>query len=458
MPEITNYKTDRNVLNKQRILPPQGPLTGFRVLALSQVLAAPYLCTMLSDMGAEIVKVEAPYGDQSRGWPPFRTGAQGEESAYYVSHNRGTYGLAVDFTNPKAVEIILELAKISDIMIENWRPGVMSRRGLGYEHIRKVNPGIIYTSISGFGCTDRFAPAPGPYSHRVCYDVIAQAESGHQWMNGWPDRAPHSLDVPWSDTYTGSTAAVAIVAALIHKIKTGRGQWVDIALSDSMVSANENLICMVSMADDDVPSPCRSGLRRLSISPYGVFKAKDDYLVIGVDNDKRFARLCEAMGRSELACDSRFDTNTHRLKNRAKIEKIVEDWCARRTVDKCIKILRDEYRVPAGPILSNTDYVKHPQFRTREMMVPIEQARIGALEVSGVVSKLSRTPGKVQGAANLLGEHNRYILKNYLGYTDAEVDKLYDDLVLVDNIDYEYPVGVDIAKLKAKAKAERSSK
>ena len=437
---------------------PQGPLAGFRVLALSQVLAAPYLGTLLSDMGAEVIKVEAPYGDQGRGWPPFREGAQAGESAYYVSQNRGHYGLAMDFTTPQAVEICKELAKISDIMIENWRPGVMSRRGLGYEHIRQVNPGIVYVSISGFGCTDRFAPAPGPYSHRVCYDVIAQAESGHQWMNGWPDRAPHSLDVPWSDTYTGSTAAVAIVAALIQKIKTGRGQWVDIALSDCMVSANENLICMVSMAAEDVPSPCRNGLRRLSISPYGVFKAKDDYLVIGVDSDKRFGRLCEAIEQPELACDDRFDTNTHRLQNRSMIEKIVEDWCALRTVEECVRILRDEHAVPSGPILSNTEYVKHPQIRAREMVVPVEQARIGVCEVSGVVSKLSRTPGKVQGAANLLGEHNRYILKKYLGYADEDVDKLYDDLVLVDNVDAAYPVGVDIAKLKAKAKAEGGGK
>lgn len=458
MPDTINYKTDRKILNKKRIFPPQGPLAGFRVLALSQVLAAPYLGTLLSDMGAEVIKVEAPYGDQGRGWPPFRKGAQGGESAYYVSQNRGHYGLSMDFTNPQAVNIIMELAKISDIMIENWRPGVMSRRGLGYEHVRQANPGIVYASISGFGSTGRYAPAPGPYSHRVCYDVIAQAESGHHWMNGFPDRAPHSLDVPWSDTYTGSTAAVAIISALIQKIKTGRGQWVDIALSDCMVSANENLISMVSMAAEDVPSPCRNGLRRLSMTPYGVFKAKDDYLVIGVDNDKRFTRLCEAMGRSELACDPRFDTNSHRLQNRREIEKIVEKWCAKRTVDNCVRILRDEHAVPAGPILANTDYVKHPQFRAREMMVPVEQARVGVFDVSGVVSKLSRTPGKVQGAAPLLGEHNRYILKKYLGYSDEDIDKLYDDLVLVDNIDAEYPVGVDIAKLKAKARAERGGK
>jgi CoA:oxalate CoA-transferase len=454
MPDTNSYKTDRDVLNKKRISPPQGPLAGLRVLDISQVLAAPYLGMMLSDMGAEVIKVEAPYGDTGRGWPPFREGAQGGECGYYVAQNRGKYGLAMDLTNPKAKNICMELAKISDILIENWRPGIMTRRGLGYEQIRQINPGIVYASISGFGSHGRYAPAPGPYSPRVAYDVIAQAESGYQWMNGFPDRAPHALDVPWSDMHTGTNTAVAIVAALIQKIRTGRGQWVDIALSDCMVASNENLICMVSMAADDVPAPCRSGTRRLSMTPYGVFKAKDDYLVIGVDNDKRFGRLCKALGRSELACDPRYDTNHHRLQNRRDIEKIVEDWCAKRMVDDCVRILRDEHAVPAGHILANMDYVKHPQYKAREMLVPIEQPRAGVFEVSGVVSKLSRTPGKVQGAAPLLGEHNRYILKKYLGYSDQEIDKLYDDMVIVDNIDAEYPVGVDIAKAKAKARAK----
>lgn len=292
------FQTNREKLSKDRMHPPQGPLTGFRVLDLSQVLAGPYLGTMLSDMGAEVIKVEAPYGDQGRSWPPFLEGAQGGESGYYVAQNRGKYGLAMDFTHPKGRDICLELAKISDILIENWRPGTMNRRGLGYEHIRQVNPGIVYASISGFGNYDRYAPAPGPYSARVAYDVIAQAESGYHWMNGFPDRANHSLDVCWSDMHTGTTAAVAIVAALIQKVKTGRGQWVDIALLDCMVASNENLICMVSMAEDDVPAPCRNGLRRLSMTPYGVFKARDDYFVIGVDNDLALWPFVQSHGAS----------------------------------------------------------------------------------------------------------------------------------------------------------------
>jgi CoA:oxalate CoA-transferase len=330
MSQTITQKTDRDVLSRKRIFPAQGPLAGFRVLDLSQVLAAPYLGTMLSDMGAEVIKIEPSYGDSGRGWPPFKEGAQeGRESGYYAAQNRGKFGLAMDLTNPKAKNICMELAKLSDILIENWRPGVMTRRGLGYEQIRQINP-------------------------RVAYDVIAQAESGYQWMNGFPDRAPHALDVPWSDMHTGTNTAVAVIAALIQKIRTGRGQWIDIALSDCMVASNENLICMVSMADDDVPAPCRSGLRRLSMTPYGVFKAKDDYLVIGVDNDKRFGRLCEAMGRSELACDPIYDTNHHRLQNRRDIETIVENWCAERTVDDCVRIFRDEHAVPAGHILARS--------------------------------------------------------------------------------------------------------
>jgi len=441
-------KTNRDVLNKQRIFPPQGPLSGFRVLDFSQVLASPYLGTMLSDMGAEVIKVEASYGDSSRAYGPIKEG----EAGYYITQNRGKYGLCMDLTNPKAIGICKELAKICDICIENWRPGIMTKRGLDYAALREVNPGIIYASVSGFGNFDRFAPAPGPYSPRVCYDVIAQAESGHQWMNGFPDKAPHGLDVSWSDMNTGTHEAVAIVAALIQRIKTGRGQWIDIALTDSMIASNENVICMVSMAADDVPSPARNGLRRLSLSPYGVFKAKDNYFVIGVDNDKRFASLCEAMGKAELARDPKFDTNLHRIKNRAAIEGIVEAWCAQRTVEECVKILRDQHSVPAGPILTNTEYVKDPHYHARQMLVPIEQPRAGVFEMDGVVSKLSRTPGRVQGAAPMMGEHNRLILKKYLGYSDKEIDKLYDELVIVENIDLAYGYNVDVARAKAKEK------
>lgn len=161
MTEKTIPKTDRCLLNKKRIFSPQGPLAGFRVLDFSQVLAAPYLGTMLSDMGAEVIKVEASYGDTGRGWPPFRNGAQGGETGYYASQNRGKYGLAMDFSHPKTKDICMELAKISDIVIENWRPGVMPRRGLGYEQIRQINPGIVYASISGFGTHGRYAPARG---------------------------------------------------------------------------------------------------------------------------------------------------------------------------------------------------------------------------------------------------------------------------------------------------------
>ena len=444
----TTQKTNREILKKKRIFPPQGPLAGFRVLDFSQVLASPYLGTMLSDMGAEVIKVEASYGDSSRGYGPLKEG----EAGYYITQNRGKYGLCMDLTNPKAVEICKELAKISDILIENWRPGIMNKRGLGYDAIREINPGIIYASVSGFGNFDRYAPAPGPYSPRLAYDVIAQAESGHQWMNGFPDLAPHGLDVSWSDLNTGTHEAVAILAALIQRVKTGRGQWIDIALTDTMIASNENLICMVSMAADDVPAPCRNGLRRLCISPYGVFKAKDDYFVIGVDNDKRFTRLCEAMGRPELARDPKFDTNHHRLENRSQIEGIVEKWCSERTVEQCVRILRDEHSVPAGPILTNTGYVKHPHYRARKMLVPIEQPRAGNFEINGVVSKLSRSPGMVQGAAPLMGEHNRHILKKYLGYSDKTIDKLYDELVIVENLDMEYAYNVDVARAKAKEK------
>ena len=447
---VTDRKND-GTINKKRIFPPQGPLTGLRVLDFSQVLATPYLGTMLSDMGAEVIKIEASYGDSARGYGPFKEG----ESGYLISQNRGKYGLCIDLSKPKATEICKELVKISDILIENWRPGIMKRRGLDYESVRQINPGIIYASISGYGNYDRFAPAPGPYAPRVCYDVVAQADSGHQWMNGFPDQVPDGLDVPWSDLLAGTHEATAIIAALIHRIKTGRGQWIDVGLTDTMVACNENLICAASMADDDIPAPCRNGLRRLSMSPHGVFKAKDNYLVIGIDNDQRFARLCEAIGRLELAHNLKFDTNHHRLQNRQEIESIVEDWCSVRTVDECIKILRDEHHVPAGPILASTEYIKHAHYLSREMLVSVEQTRAGIVNVAGVVPKLSDSPGRVQGAAPLLGEHNRYLLKKYLGYADGDIDKLYDEFIIVDNLNIEYGPSIDIAK--AKANKQRSN-
>jgi CoA:oxalate CoA-transferase len=448
----TNSKTNREVLNKKRMLPSQGPLVGLRVLDYSQVIAAPYLGTLLSDMGAEVIKVEASYGDSGRGMGPVVNG----EIGYFITQNRGKYGLAVDFTQPKAIELCKELTKVADIVIENWRPGVMTRRGLGYESCREINSNIIYATISGYGSFARYAPAPGPNSTRGAYDIVIQSETGHVWMNGFPDTPPHPLDIPWTDLHTGIHMATAIVAAVIHKQKTGRGQWIDIALSDTMVACNENLLAMVSMTDDKVPAPCRNGLRRLSMTPYGVFQAKDDYFVIGVENDKQFVRLCEAMKRPELGCDARFVTNHHRIHNRLAIEEIVEKWSIERTVAECVRILRDEHSVPAGPILTNMDYIKQPQIHAREMLVSLEQPRAGMVEVAGVVGKLSRSPGRVQGAAPLLGEHNRYLLKQYLGYSDKDIDTLYDELVIVDNIDLEYPAGVDIAKAKRKERGGES--
>ena len=278
----------------------KGALTGVKVLDLTRVLAGPFCTMMLADMGADVVKIEEPRkGDDSRQFGPFVNG----ESAYYMNLNRNKRGVTLNLKHPEGKEIFLELVKKSDIVVENYRPGTMEKLGLGYEDLAQVNPGLIYACVSGFGHY-------GPYKYRAGYDIIGQAMGGLMSTTGWPEGEPTRTGTAMGDVLAGLSVAVALLAALKSRDTTGQGQKVDVALVDSVVASLEiiNQIYLVTGKN-----PQRIGNRYESVYPYDSFRGSDGSLVIGCGNDKLFEKLCNVMGKPELAKDERFDKNPKRV-------------------------------------------------------------------------------------------------------------------------------------------------
>ena len=289
----------------------KGLLSGMKVLDLSRVLAAPYCGMMLADLGAEVIKIERPgKGDDARSNFPIVNG----ESAYYMNLNRNKRGIVLNLKSQAGKEVFRKLVAQSDVVLENYRPGVMDRLGLGYEELRKINPAIIYASVSGFGHY-------GPYHERAGYDIVGQAISGLMSTTGWPDSAPTRTGTAIADVMGGISCCVGILAAYINRLKTGEGEKVDVALVDSMVSSLE-IINIIYLATGKIPQ--RIGNRYEALYPYDSFQAKDGMLVIGAGNDKLYGLLCDLMGKPELKTDPRFTSNNDRVLHHADLKPIIE--------------------------------------------------------------------------------------------------------------------------------------
>ncbi len=404
-------------------------LDHLRVLDMSRVLAGPFLAQNLADFGADVIKVERPHhGDESRTFPPYlkdSSGAETEDSAYFMSINRGKRSVTIDISTPRGQELVKALAANSDVLIENYKVGDLKRHGLDYEAIRKINPRIVYCSITGFGQT-------GPYRNRPGYDYIFQAMSGLMSLTGGPDElpggGPAKVGLAICDVMTGIYASFAVMTAIAERERSGEGQHIDMSLLDTTIAAISH-INMNYLIGGIVPK--RMGTGHPSIVPYQMFQAKDGPMVVAVGNDGQFGKLCALLGLGDLPKDARFLTNPLRVKNRNALVPQLEAAFAKTTTAEWIEKLT-QLGVPCGPLNDLQQVFDDPHVKSRGVETRIPHARAAAGSVPAVANpaRLSATPPTYERAAPLLGEHTHEILSGVLGLTDADIDKLRTDGVI----------------------------
>ena len=385
-------------------------LAGVTILDLTRVLAGPYCTAILADLGAEVIKLEVPgRGDDSRYFNPF----VGGESAYYMNLNRNKKGITLNLKG-RGKELFLELVKKVDVVTENFRPGTMDKLGLGYSELQKVNPGLIYAAISGFG-------QDGPYKDRAGYDLIAQALSGIMSVTGWPDRGPARAGFPAVDVMGGLSGAIGILAALQYRQTTGQGQMIDVSLLDSAVAAME-IINQIYLVEGRVPQ--RRGNRYESACPNESYLAEDGEFVIAAANDTLWKKVCTIIGRDELFDDPRYQSNHLRVQNHEDIRVAIEEWTKSRKVAEVVEILLNE-GVPAAPINDVRQVVEDPHIAgAREMFVEIDHPKAGKVKLTGPHIKFSKTRAEIRIPPPVLGQHNEEIFSGWLGLNPAEMEAL----------------------------------
>ena len=389
----------------------EGLLDGIVVLDLGRVLACPYAATMMADMGATVIKIENPKGgDDTRKMGPFVNG----NSVYYANFNRGKVGVTLNLKEPEGKEIFKEMVKKADVVLENYRPGTMEKLGLGYDVLKEVNPGIVYGSISGFGHT-------GPLSKRAGYDIVGQAMGGLMSTTGWPDGPATRTGTPMGDVLGALNMTVGVLAALVNKQRTGKGEKVDVALVDSVAAAMEN-ITMIYQSTGRIPQ--RIGNRYESTYPYDTFPAKDGDVVIAAGNNKLYAILCDVMGKPELKTDPRFAEVKDRVANHVTMREIIVPWTKQHTIDEVDKLLNDA-GCPACPVNTLDRLVVDPQIAGARGMFPtIDQPGIGELQITAIPAHTTRTSTAPRKAAPLLGEDNADVYGKLLGLDEAKLADL----------------------------------
>jgi CoA:oxalate CoA-transferase len=392
---------------------PAHVLDGYKVLDFTQFIAGPTVTRMMAQMGAEVIKVEiAPDGDRTRVLPLMRD----SRSGYFVQQNLGKQSLCLDVKNPTAVAILKELVVKVDVVVENFAPGVIARMGLDYETLRSLNPRIVMCSVSTFG-------QQGPLAHLPGYDFIAQAYSGITYMTGEADGPPYFPAAALGDVSTGVHAALAVVAALLHRERTGEGQFLDIALLDAYFHCHHTAIQMYSLSAGTI-KPGRTGHHISYAAPCGIFKGRERYVVIIAGIDHQFAQLCNAMRQPELAKDDRFATNERRLDNLPELIRIIEGWLATMPSDEAAMERLAAYRVPAAPVLSPDEALKLPHLRRRGTVVTVNDPTLGSFDLPGFPLHFSNFPEPAGDGAPMLGQHNEEILTGYLGYSRERVREL----------------------------------
>lgn len=393
-----------------------GALEGVKVIDLTRVLAGPYCTMILGDLGADVIKIEAPGGsDETRDWGPPNIGG---ESAYYLCANRNKRAMTLNLKDPKAQDILRDLVRDADVVINNFKTGTMERFGLGYDSLAEVNPRLIYASISGFGQT-------GPYKDMPGYDYIVQAMGGMMSITGSEESGPMKVGVAIADVATGLYATIGILAALRERECSGKGQMIDLALFDSQISL------LVNVASNYLVSgkvPKRYGNQHPNIVPYQTFAASDMEMVVAVGNDQQFHRLCRLLGHEEWSADSRFMTNSMRLANREVLCGLLGNEFAKRPAAEWLCELTDA-GIPNAPIHTMEQLFQDPQVEAREMKIEASHPTAGSVPMVGSPLKLSRTPVSVRHHPPLAGEHTKEILLEH-GFNEEQIYEWLDNHII----------------------------
>ncbi|HEY1570971.1 MAG TPA: CaiB/BaiF CoA-transferase family protein [Pseudonocardiaceae bacterium] len=388
-----------------------GTLGGLRVLDLSRILSGPFCTMVLSDLGADVIKVEnTKDGDDTRAWgPPF----QGDDAAYFLSVNRNKRGISVDLKDPECQELVGRLATTADVVVENFRPGTAARLGVGYEQVAEHNPGVVYASISGYGQT-------GPYSHEPGYDAIAQALSGVMSVTGEADGPPVRFGVSGADLAAGMWATIGILAALKERERTGRGQWVDVSLLDGQI-AWLAYVAGGYFASGEIPA--RYGSAHPTIVPYQAFPTSDGHIMVAAGNDTLWRRFADAIGIDDLVDDPRFATNPDRVRNRDELLPLIERILVTRSGAEWSTVL-SEAKVPAGRINTVDQALAHPQVVARDMVTDVVHETAGKLQTVASPLKMSASATQVRTPPPLLGEHTDEVF-TALGVDAAHLAELH---------------------------------
>ncbi|KAL2914651.1 hypothetical protein HK105_205790 [Polyrhizophydium stewartii] len=382
---------------------------------------------ILGDLGADVIKVETPgSGDDTRSWgPPFApnkdpSSTERPESAYFLGVNRNKRSITVNFKAPEGLDILHRLARTSDVVIENFVPGKLDSMGLGYEELSRLNPRLIYASITGYGPT-------GPYSGRSGYDVIIEAEAGLMHITGEPDGPPVKVGTAVTDLATGLYAHGAILAALLARGRTGRGQKVDVSLLETQVTLLANVAHSYLIGGVEAR---RWGTQHSSIVPYQAFPTADGSIVFGAGNDRQYAKLCTAaLERPDLAADPRFATNGARVKHRRELVRAISDVTRTKPTAHWLRVL-EPLGVPFGPVNSIAQTFEHPQVRHRNMVVEVDHPKSGPIKLVGIPVKYSDTTPSIRRAPPVLGQDTRDVLVHELGFSHARVDELAEKGVI----------------------------
>jgi formyl-CoA transferase len=400
----------------------QRPLSGIRVIGLEQYMSGPYCTMLLADAGAEVIKIERPgTGDPRRSIPPYARRDGVKKAFGYMAYNRNKKSLALNVQTDAGREILRQLVAVSDVVVENLRPGAMDKLGLGWDGMRTVNPRVIYAMISGFG---RLPGYRSDYAERPAFDIVAEAMSGVMDLIGFEDKPPTFTLYGLADVYSGMIAAFGVMQALFLRERTGIGQVVDVALTDNMLALNERMVALYSVTGQE---PRRGRLEHLW--PRGAFRCRDGYVALNVPDDIVWGRLATAVGRPDLIDDPRSRDGTSRAEHAAFLQPIIEDWMADKTRAEVVDTLNSA-GMPTGPVYTAKDVFADPHFRTRGMLVDVDDPEVGTYTFARSTPHLSAAPEIPAAAAPALGQHTREVLESLLRYSASDVERLAADGVV----------------------------
>ena len=392
-------------------------LDGIRIIDLSHVLAAPFCTMILADLGAEVIKVEPPIGDDSRQFGPFikEKNSENTQSGYFISINRNKKSTCVNLKSEEGKEILRKMIATADVVVENFRPDTMKKLGFSYEEMKEIKSDIIYCSICGFG-----HDALPEYATKPAYDMVAQAFSGLMSVTGPSDGEPCRVGTSVGDIVAGHQGAIGILSALWYRNRTGKGQYIDISMVDGLVYILENAIARYTI-NGEIPNAL--GTAHPTITPFQAFKTKDDWIVTPIGNDKLWLNFCKAINQEYLTNLNEFKSNQMRTKNKDELTKIIASVIKNKTTSEWENIF-SEYGLPYSAVNTIDKIVENDQINYRKMIVEIDQPKVGKMKIMGTPFKMSETPGMITGPAPLLGEHTGDVLKELLNFDDSQIENL----------------------------------